>query len=105
MIRMGEIDFKSIDVQEARKMIGHGNVTVIDIRDAASYNEAHIENAILVNDDNIEKFLKEADKNKPLICYCYYGNNSQGAARFFRQEGFKEVYNIQGGFEKYREIL
>ena len=97
--------YKSIDVSEARKMIAEGKVAIIDIRDPASYAEGHIENAVLVNDENLDKFLENADKNKSLICYCYHGNNSQSAARFFLQQGFREVFSLAGGFEKYKEIL
>ena len=97
-------DFKQIDIHEAKKMLEKQAVTIIDIRDAQSYSQGHIENAVLVNDDNLNEFLNKTDKNKPLICYCYHGNNSQSAAIFFMNEGFQEVYSIAGGFEEYKKL-
>ena len=97
-------DFKQIDVNEAKKIIDEGNVTIIDIRDPASFQAAHITNAIAITDENVESFIKSADKDKPLICYCYRGISSQGAAEYFKRIGFKEVYSLEGGFEKWKTI-
>ena len=95
-------DFKQIDAQGAKELIGRGNLTVVDIRDMQSYFEAHIPGAVSVTEENVPDFIKTADRNIPLICYCYHGISSQGAAQFFIQNGFKDVYSIQGGFEEWR---
>ncbi len=95
--------FKEIDIQEAKRLIDSGNATLVDIRDPLTYQTSHIPNALLVTDQNIDSFLGEADKNKPLICYCYYGLSSQSAAQYFKQNGFKEVFSIIGGFEEFNK--
>ena len=94
--------FKEIEVEKAKELIDQGGVTVVDIRNEDVYEEAHIAHAILVNDHNIEEFVKTADKNKPLICYCYHGFSSQSAAAYFIENGFQEVYSMIGGFEGWR---
>ncbi len=50
----------------------------------------------------MERFLSTADKDKPLIVYCYHGNSSQGAANYFFDQGYKEVYSMDGGYEAWR---
>ena len=45
-----------------------------------------------------DEFLATADREKPLIVYCYHGHSSQGAADYFSEQGFAEVYSIDGGF-------
>ena len=97
-------NFKQIDIDEAHTMINKGNVTIVDIRDQESYEAAHIKNALTVNDKNVESFIRGTDKNKPLICYCYHGFSSQSAAEYFKQNGFKEVYSVEGGFEKWKAV-
>ena len=99
-----EESFKQVDIHEAKEMIDKGDVTLIDIRDQQSFTAGHIENAILVDDENLNTFLEKTDKNKPLICYCYHGLNSQSAVMFLQQKGFKEVYSIAGGFEEYKQV-
>jgi thiosulfate sulfurtransferase len=95
-------DWKEISIQEAKDKIDSGNVTVIDIRDSASYEATHIPDAIQLSGLTIEGFIATTDKATPLIVYCYHGHSSQGAASFFVEKGFKEVYSMAGGFEAWR---
>ena len=95
--------FQQITVEQAKELICSGNVTIVDVRDPASYNAGHIDQAISVNDQNIGGFLTSVSKDKPLLCYCYHGFTSQNAADFFAQNGFKEVYTLEGGFEAWKE--
>ena len=94
--------FKQISVEEAKKLIDGGNVTIVDVRDPDSFQAGHIREAIAVNDQNIAEFVKATDKNKPLLCYCYHGFSSQGAAEYFKQNGFKETFSLEGGFEAWK---
>lgn len=94
--------FKPIAINQAKAMIDKMDVTIVDIRDVQAFKAGHIQNAVLVNDSNIEKFLKSADKNKPLLCCCYHGVSSHSAAEYFSKQGFKEVYSLEGGFEKWK---
>jgi thiosulfate sulfurtransferase len=94
--------FKRISVQEAHQIIETGDVTIVDIRDAASFSRGHITGAQSLNEDNVQTFMQKADKQIPLICYCYRGFSSQQAAGFFVGQGFKEVYSIDGGWEGWK---
>ena len=94
--------FTRISVQKAHEIMGSGEVTIVDIRDAGSFAQGHIAQAQGVNDENIQDFLQETDKEKPLICYCYHGISSQQAASFFANQGFKKVYSIDGGWEGWK---
>ncbi len=95
-----EAEFKTIDAHSAQNILGKSNI--VDIRQKQDYDDAHIKGAQWVGDDNVEDFLKNADKNAPLICYCYHGFSSQQAAVFFKSSGFKEVYSLEGGFENWK---
>ena len=93
---------KCISIDEAKALIDAKEVTLVDVRDPQSFSENHIQNSINVQDQNIDDFLSNAKKDQPLIVYCYHGNTSQGAADYFCEIGFKEVYSIDGGFEEWR---
>jgi len=98
-------NFTQISVQKAHEIIRTGNmVTIVDIRDADSFAQGHIAQAQTVNDENIKAFLQKTDKETPLICYCYHGISSQQAAGFFADQGFKQVYSIDGGWEEWKVI-
>jgi len=94
--------FTRISVEEAKVLIEKTDVTLADVRDAASFSAANIPNSLLVSNDTVNDFLATSDKEKPLIIYCYHGNSSQGAADYFSEQGFKEVYSLDGGFEEWR---
>jgi thiosulfate sulfurtransferase len=96
-------DFKEIDVRQAQAMINAGRTTVIDIRDEDSYQAAHIQGAQLISEQNIGEFLAKADRNMPLICYCYHGISSRSAAGFMANQGFKDVYSLIGGYEEWHK--
>ena len=96
--------FKQIDINKVKEMIDTRDVVIADIRDRDAFNAGHIKSAVFVNDKNVEEFLKTTDREKTLICYCYHGISSQSAAEYFAQNGFKEVYSIEGGFEKWKGV-
>tara|TARA_B100000686_G_scaffold311974_1_gene356117 strand:- start:250 stop:567 length:318 start_codon:yes stop_codon:yes gene_type:complete len=96
-------DWQEISAQKTNEKIQMEEANVVDIRDPDSYSGSHIPGAIqLINKEYADVFIANSDKEKPLIIYCYHGISSQGAAAYFSQQGFKEVYSMAGGFESYR---
>jgi thiosulfate sulfurtransferase len=96
--------FTRISVEKAHEIMESGPMTIVDIRDPNSFAQGHIANALNVDDENIKDFLQTTDKEIPLICCCYHGISSQGAAGYFAAQGFKQVYSINGGWEAWRVV-
>ena len=94
--------FQEIDIHKVNDMLEQKNVNIVDIRDPASYADGHIPTAFSVNDGNVQEFRENTDKDKPLVVCCYHGISSQGAAAYFSEQGFKEVYSMVGGFEAWQ---
>jgi thiosulfate sulfurtransferase len=95
-------DFKTISVTDAKALLELGNTQIIDIRDDASFQQAHIAGAQRIGNDNIDGFIAAGDKSQPLIVCCYHGISSQHAAQFLAEQGFGDVYSLSGGFEHWR---
>lgn len=91
-----------IDIHDAKTKIEDGDINIVDIRDPASYTLGHIEDAVHLSDTNVQEFIEKTNKELPLIVYCYHGNSSQGAAAYFQEQGFSEVYSMAGGFEAWK---
>jgi thiosulfate sulfurtransferase len=91
--------FKRISAKEAKELIDTKDVNLVDVRDPRSYESGHLAGAVNVQDDNLDEYLRTADKAKPTLVYCYHGNSSQGGAAYFFDQGFEEVYSVDGGFE------
>ncbi|GAA5216409.1 thiosulfate sulfurtransferase GlpE [Corallincola platygyrae] len=95
-------DFQHIDIEKTKSMLEAGEALVVDIRDDASFSAAHIPDSIQLSNGNLARFMAEADFDKPLIVTCYHGISSQGAAQYLAQQGFEQVYSMDGGFEAWR---
>jgi len=91
-----------IDVHTLNEKMDTEDITVIDIRDEDSYSAAHIPSAIPASNQNIQEILQNLEKNKPVVVCCYHGISSMGAAGYFIQQGFEEVYSLSGGFEAWQ---
>ena len=92
-----------ISASEAYKLIeknrGNPDFVIIDIRTPQEFSMGHIENAININfyDPDFKQKLSKLDKDKTYIVYCRTGHRSGLAMPVFRELGFKEVYEIDGG--------
>ena len=75
-----------------------------DARTPKEYNEGHVENAILLNvkSNDFEDELEKLDKNKNYFVYCKAGRRSEKASKLMEKHGFKNIYNIIGGFDKWK---
>ena len=77
---------------------------IADIRDELAYNDAHIENAVNVNNNNLQDFIDNTDVEAPVLIYCYHGNLSQGAAAYLAEQGFKHAYSLDGGYDAWKNF-
>jgi len=90
--------FEHLSITALQTLLNEKSITLIDIRDQASFLAGHIEGALHVGNHNIESFLVKTDRQLPLVVYCYHGNSSQGAADYFNQQGFNKTYSLDGGY-------
>ena len=94
--------FEHIDAARTAEWLEQGGVELVDIRDPHSFAAGHIANARHLSNENVGQFLEEADRATPVIVCCYHGNSSQQAAQFLIQQGFEQVFSLDGGFEHWR---
>jgi len=92
------MNFKRIAPLDFKQLASQCDVTLLDIRDPQSFAQGHIDNAIHIEHINIERFVDEQPKDKPLVICCYHGISSQSAAAYFAEKGFTEVYSLDGGY-------
>ncbi len=80
------------------------NAQLVDIRTPSEFAIGHIKRAANINftDDDFEDAAKKKlDKTRPVFLYCFSGKRSADAASFLRTMGFKEVYDLNGGFAQW----
>ncbi len=72
---------------------------MIDCRPAHARAAAPFPHPHEVLDEDSHERLAELPKDLPLAFLCHHGNSSRQAAEHFRQLGFHDIYNIEGGID------
>jgi len=77
---------------------------ILDVRTPGEFLKDHLQNAKNFdwNGNNFENQIAMLDKAKPVLVYCLSGARSTSAANRMVSEGFKEVYQLDGGILKWR---
>ena len=95
--------FQHIDVQRAEALFARGNLAVLDVRDAGSFDQSHVNGAQHVTSANLSAVVGATARTRPILIYCYHGNASREYAQIFSDFGFAEVYSLDGGYEAWRD--
>ncbi len=90
--------FKHLSIEAAPALFANERTVIVDIRDPESYRGGHITGALHLDNNGIADFIQEREFDEPIVVCCYHGNMSQSAAAFLVEQGFDEVYSLDGGF-------
>jgi rhodanese-related sulfurtransferase len=95
-----QVYYKKMTPQEAYVMMGKvaTEVVVLDVRTKEEYDEGHIDEAILIPDNQIESMAPSIllDKNATILVYCRTGKRSAEASKSLIALGYKKVYDFGG---------
>jgi len=94
-----------IDPTAAIRLMNNDDAVVLDVREAADFNNGHIKNAKNIPLSSLKSQLDSLvkDKNKPVLAYCRSGNVSGKASRILKSSGFSNVHNLAGGILSWQE--
>ncbi len=93
--------YECISVQQAGEKFRQGAL-LVDIRDPQSFEAAHVAEAFHLTNGTLNNFIANADMDQPVLVLCYHGNSSKGAAQYLINQGFDQVYSVDGGFDAWR---
>ncbi len=72
------------------------NGTLVDVREAREYADAHVPGAVLMPMGQLPSRLAELDRAKPVFVICASGNRSATMTDVLRAHGL-EAYSVTGG--------
>ena len=87
------------------KLDADNNAVVLDVRTPVEVADGIIPNAIHIDIFKGQGFINEVqqlDKTKTYFVYCKAGGRSGQACAVMNQLGFKNTYNLLGGFSEWQ---
>ena len=79
-------------------------MVVLDIRTDKEYENGHIPGAINVPLSEIGDKVKKLKKEKDIVVYCRSGNQSIWAIKRLMGMGYKNLYNLKGGYGAWKRL-
>jgi NADPH-dependent 2,4-dienoyl-CoA reductase/sulfur reductase-like enzyme/peroxiredoxin family protein/rhodanese-related sulfurtransferase/TusA-related sulfurtransferase len=78
---------------------------VVDVRTKLEYELDHIEGSLNIPYANLRESLDLIQKNKNILIYCNQGKTAYFALRILKNLGYKNLFNLSGGFKLYKSTL
>ena len=80
---------------------GYRKAQLIDVREPQEYDAGHILGARNIPVTQLKQRLVEIRKDKPVFLYCQKNSRSGRAAQILYKQGYKELYQLKGGFKNW----
>lgn len=96
-------DYKNVHWDEIEAIVADGGY-LLDVRTPAEYSAGHVEGSANIELDDLRARLAElpANKSAPLYVNCQGGQRSYLAICILKGNGYKNLYNLSGGYSTYR---
>ena len=95
--------FKVVSSKEFKTLMSKKGAQLVDVRTPKEYNDGHI--GVAKNIDfygsTFKSQMEKLDRNKPVLLYCHSGGRSGQALTMLKSMGFKEVYDLKGGWSSW----
>ena len=96
---------KDVGNHEATRLINSSNAVLLDIRETKEYEGGRLPNAIHIPLSQLAGRGGELTRyvGKPIVAYDMTGNRSRMANGALGRLGFKEIYNLRGGYKAWKD--
>jgi NADPH-dependent 2,4-dienoyl-CoA reductase/sulfur reductase-like enzyme/peroxiredoxin family protein/rhodanese-related sulfurtransferase/TusA-related sulfurtransferase len=78
---------------------------MLDVRSKEEFDLGHIENATNIPNTELRTRLAEVPKDREIVINCAMGLRGYLAERVLRQNGYKQVYNLTGGYKSWETAM
>ena len=92
---------KKISVEETKELLSvNSDIIIVDVRTEEETNEGTLAGAIVIDvkKDNFAEEIEKLDKESTYLVYCRSGKRSTRATDKMVAAGFKNLYEMKGGY-------
>ncbi len=90
---------RQLSAPDLKALLDSGTaIELVDVRTPEERAIAAIDGSRLL-DQAYHDALLLRDRDTPIVFQCHHGIRSQHAAEYFRQHGFRNLYNLRGGID------
>ena len=75
---------------------------VVDVRTGFEYRHGHIKGAVHYKLGREDEIVSKFPMEEPIILVCKTGHRSRAAANRLVRRGYKNLYHLEGGMNKWR---
>ena len=94
---------RQVSVVELKElMLSEATYELVDVRTELERSIAAIDGFRLLDQAYHDKLI-DCDRETAIVFQCHHGIRSQHAAEYFRQQGFRNLYNVQGGIDAWSQ--
>ena len=95
---------EKIDILSLDKLLNDTDIIILDVRTSEEINAGYIPNSTFIDyyDKNFENKINLIDRSKKIYTLCKSGGRSVQAAEILSKNGFRNVYNLEGGFMRWK---
>jgi len=96
---LGRLGIKQLSPKELDEKKG---MVLLDVRTNNEYAQGHIPGAVHIPLSEIGEKVKKLKKDKDIVVFCASGNRSIWAIKRLMGMGFKNLYNLKGGYRAWK---
>ena len=96
---------KDIGTLEATRLMNSANALIVDVRETKEFEGGRLPKAVHIPLSQLESRGDELSRHagRPVVTYCMTGNRSTVAAKVLARVGFKDVYQLHGGYRAWKD--
>lgn len=98
---MSPMTFASERAEKGWLLIEQGAM-IVDVRTPQEFSQGHLDNAVNFPLSNLDKHVKDINKDQLIVLYCRSGNRSSQAYQYLQSQGFTNLHNA-GGIEELQQ--
>ncbi len=92
---------RHLSPERVESMARSGQALIVDVREGSEYRSGHIPRSKHISLGQLLQRLREVPKDKTVVVVCRSGSRSSRAAELLMEAGYRNVYNMSGGMQRW----